>query len=169
MTTARQMHSLPYLKACIRESHQLTPTSAVMTKTLQEDVDVVVDGGTYRIPAGRRISLNLRAYPMDPRFVSDPTSYEPERFLPDAVRARAGTMSGVALDHPAFADPFGRGKRRCTGSNLAIAEITVLAARMIQDYEISLADPMAEWRPRQRLMLKADPFPEIKLVRRTWA
>lgn len=61
------------------------------------------------------------------------------------------------------------GKRRCTGSNLAIAEITVLAARMIQDYEISLADPMAEWRPRQRLMLKADPFPEIKLVRRTWA
>lgn len=166
VTTARQMQNLPYLKACIRESHRLTPTSAVMTKTLQEDVDVVVDGETYRIPAGRLISLNLRAYPMDPRFVDDPTSYAPERFLPDAARARAGTMSGVALDHPAFADPFGRGKRRCTGSNLAIAEITVLVARMIQDYEISLASPKAGWRPRQRLMLKADPFPDIKLVRR---
>ena len=166
VTTAEQMRSLPYLKACIRESHRLTPTSAVMTKTLQEDVDAVVDGETYRIPAGRLISLNLRAYPMDPRFVDDPTSYAPERFLPDAARARAGTMSGVALDHPAFADPFGRGKRRCTGSNLAIAEITVLVARMIQDYEISLADPKAGWRPRQRLMLKADPFPDIKLVRR---
>ncbi len=166
VTTARQMQNLPYLKACIRESHRLTPTSAIMTKTLQEDVDIVVNGETFRIPAGRRIALNLRAYPMDPRFVNDPTSYVPERFLPDAVRARAGTMSGVALDHPAFADPFGRGKRRCTGSNLAIAEITVLVARMIQDYEISLADPKVGWRPRQRLMLKADPFPDIKLVRR---
>ncbi|KAL3781325.1 hypothetical protein ACHAW5_007179 [Stephanodiscus triporus] len=167
VTTAKQMQDLPYLKACIRESHRLTPTSAMMTKTLHEDVDVDVDGMAYRIPAGRRISLNLRAYPMDPRYVDDPTSYVPERFLPDAVRARSGTMSGVALDHPAFADPFGRGKRRCTGSNLAIAEITVLAARMVQDYEISFADPKrAMWRPRQRLMLKADPYPDIKLVRR---
>ena len=28
---------------------------------------------TYRIPAGMRVSLNLRAYPMDPRFVDDPS------------------------------------------------------------------------------------------------
>jgi cytochrome P450 len=139
-----------------------------MTKTLREDVDMVVAKNTYRIPAGMRVSLNLRAHPMDPRFVDDPSSYVPERFLPDAVLARAGTPSGAALDHPCFADPFGRGKRRCLGSNLAIAEISVLAARMIQDYEVSLVDPRAEWRPKQKLMLMADPYPDIKLVRRVW-
>ena len=168
VTTARQMQSLPYLKACVRESHRLTPTAPAMIKTLQEDVDVVANGDTYRIPAGQRVSLNLRAYPMDPRFVDDPSSYAPGRFLPDAVRARAGTPSGAALDHPCFADPFGRGKRRCLGSNLAVAEISILAARMIQDYEMSLVDPKAEWRPKQKLMLKADPYPDIKLVRRVW-
>ena len=170
VTTAEQMRSLPYLKACMRESHRLTPAASVMTKTLREDVDMVVakNGETYRIPAGMRVSLNLRAYPMDPRFVDDPSSYVPERFLPDAVLARAGTPSGAALDHPCFADPFGRGKRRCLGSNLAIAEISVLVARMIQDYEVSLVDPRAEWRPKQKLMLMADPYPDIKLVRRVW-
>jgi hypothetical protein len=168
VTTAEQMRSLPYLKACMRESHRLTPAASVMTKTLREDVDMVVAKNTYRIPAGMRVSLNLRAYPMDPRFVDDPSSYVPERFLPDAVLARAGTPSSAALDHPCFADPFGRGKRRCLGSNLAIAEISILAARMIQDYEVSLVDPRAEWRPKQKLMLMADPYPDIKLVRRVW-
>ena len=174
VTTAGQMRSLPYLRACMRESHRLTPVASVMTKTLRDDVDVVVarnggGGETYRIPAGMRVSLNLRAHPMDPRFVDDPSSYAPERFLPDAVRKRAGTPSSAALDHPCFADPFGRGKRRCLGSNLAIAEISVLVARMIQDYEISLVDPRAEWRPKQKLMLMADPYPDIKLVRRVWS
>jgi cytochrome P450 len=139
-----------------------------MTKRLQEDIDIVVNGRTYRIPAGWRILLNLRAYPMDPRFVYNPTSYSPERFLPGAMRARAGTPAESALDHHAFADPFSRGKRWCLGANLSMAEISVLVARMIQDYKILLVDPKAEWRPKFKLMLKADPYPDMKLTRRAW-
>ncbi len=76
---------------------------------------VVAPGGgaAYQIPAGTRVLLNLRARPMDPHFFDRPGSYEPGRFLPDAVRARAGPPLGAALNHPSFADPFGRGKRRC--------------------------------------------------------
>ncbi|EJK55257.1 hypothetical protein THAOC_25027, partial [Thalassiosira oceanica] len=92
------------------------------------------------------------------KFVEDPTSFRPERFLPEAVDARRGTPSEI-LDHPSFVDPFGRGKRRCLGSNVAVAEITVLAARLVQDYELSLEDPEnAVWSPKQKLMLKADPY-----------
>jgi len=167
MTTVEQMDSLPYLKACIRESHRLTPTAPVSQKKLQQDIDVVVGDEAYRVLAEQRISLNLRAFPMDPRFVDNPTIYQPDRFLPDAIEARKGTPSEV-IDHPSFADPFGRGKRRCLGSNVAIAEITILAARLIQDYEISLVDPSdaTKWRPKQKLMLKADPYPAMKLVPR---
>jgi cytochrome P450 len=145
------------------------PTSVVMMKRLQEDIDIVVNGRTYRIPASRRISLNLRAYPMDPRFVDDRTSYSPECFLPGTVRARAGTPVESALNHHAFADPFGRGKRWCLGANLAMAEISALVARMIQDYEMLLVDPKAEWRPESKLMLKADPYSNMKLTRRVWS
>lgn len=117
-----------------------------------------------------RVGLNLRGYPMDSQYVDNPQLFLPERFLPDAVLARKGTLSEIALDHPAFADPFGRGKRRCLGLNLAIAEITILAARLIQDYELCIIeDPNnVKWKPKQKLMLKADPYPDVKLVRRIW-
>merc|ERR1740139_2103153 len=70
------------------------------------------------IKAGQRISLNLRGYPMDPHYVEAPHTYQPERFLPDAIAQRKGTMAALALDHPALADAFGRGKRDL-GSTLA--------------------------------------------------
>jgi len=167
VTSVEQFGMLPYLRACIRESHRLTPPAPIMVKMLEKDIDVRVnDVTTYGAKAGQRISLNLRAFPMDPKYVERPNEYMPERFLPDAVQARKGTPSQV-LDHPSFADPFGRGKRRCLGSNIAIAEILVITARLIQDYEITLADPNAEWNNKMKLMLKADPYPQMKLMPRS--
>jgi len=173
VTTVEQMEALPYLKACIRESHRLTPTAPIAAKKFLQDIDVVVDNGdttaySYRAKAGQRISLNLRGIPMDDRYVEHPHQFMPERFLPEAIAARKGTPSEV-VDHPSFADPFGRGKRRCLGASVAQAEIFILAARMIQDWDITLANPTSkmDWKPKQMLMLKADPYPAMKLVART--
>ena len=165
VTTAEQMKSLPYLEACIRESHRLTPSSVVNAKKLEKDLDIVVDGKTYRAKAGTQICLNLCAIPWDERYVDEPLEYRPERFLSDAIEARKGTPSEI-IDHPGFDDGFGRGKRRCLGANVAKAEIKILAARLIQDWEIALADPTQSWVRRQYLMLKADPYPDMKLTPR---
>jgi len=165
LTTVEQMDNLPYLKSCIRESHRLTPSTPISTKKLKDDIDVIVGNEAYRVPAGKRISLNLRGFPMDPKYVDSPHQFMPERFMPDAIESRKGTPSEI-IDHPSFADPFGRGKRRCLGANMAIAEIRVLVARLIQDYDISLIDDAKTWKPKQRLMLKADPYPAMKLVPR---
>jgi len=174
VTTVEQMESLKHLKACFRESHRLTPAAPMSIKTLEEDAVVVDgDGRSYAIPAGQRTSLNLRGLPMDPSYVDDPDSFVPERFSPEAVAARKGTPSEIALDHPAFRDPFGRGKRRCLGANVAVAEMTVLAARLLQDWEISLVDPneavhspTKTWKTKQKLMLIADPYPAMKFTPR---
>ena len=174
VTTVEQMESLTYLKACFRESHRLTPSGPMVIKKLKKDVVVVDgDGKSYTIPAEQRTSLNLRGLPMDPKYVEDPNSFIPERFSPEAVAARKGTMSELALDHPAFKDPFGRGKRRCLGSNVAIAEMTVLAARLLQDWEISLVDPneaiqspTKTWKNKLKLMLIANPYPAMKFTPR---
>lgn len=162
-----QMNSLPYLRACIRESHRLTPPAPIQAKSLEDDIDIIDNGKSYQGKAGTRFSLNLRAFPMDPKYVSNPSAYQPERFLPDAIKRRKGTPSEV-IDHPSFADPFGRGKRRCLGSNVAVAEIVVLTARLVQDWEISFSDPTQakNWKPKQKLMLKADPYPAMTLTRR---
>jgi cytochrome P450 len=99
VTTVEQMESLTYLKQCFRESHRLTPTSPLSIKTLEEDIDVVTNDQAYSIPAGQRISLNLRGLPMDPKFVENPSAFSPERFAPSAIEARRGTPSSIALDH----------------------------------------------------------------------
>lgn len=168
LTTKEQMDSLPYLKACIRESHRLTPATPILAKTLEKDIDVVVDDACYKVEAGHRISLNLRAIPMDPAYVDNPTLFQPERFLPSAVEARRGTPSEI-IDHPSFADPFGRGKRRCLGVNVAVAEIMILAARLVQDWEIGLVDTedRHRWTAKQKLMLKADPYPSMTVSPRS--
>jgi len=167
VTTAEQMKSLPYLEACIRESHRLTPSSVVNAKVLEKDLDIAVDGKMYRAKAGTRICLNLCAIPWDDQYVDKPLEYRPERFMEDAIEARKGTPSEI-IDHPGFDDGFGRGKRRCLGANVAKAEIIILAARLIQDWEITLADPTQKdnWVPKQYLMLKADPYPDMKLTPR---
>ena len=167
VTTAEQMNSLPYLKACIRESHRLTPSSVVNAKKLEKDVDIIVSDKKYRAKAGTQICLNLCAVPWDERYVDNPLEYRPERFMPDAIEARKGTPSEI-IDHPGFDDGFGRGKRRCLGANVAKAEIIILAARLIQDWEITLLDPTQKdnYVPKQYLMLKADPYPDMKLTPR---
>ena len=167
ITSAEQLDALPYLKACIRESHRLNPSTPIMTKKLDKDIDVQSgDGSAYHVKAGQRISLNLRGYPMDPKYLESPNEYRPERFLKDSVQARKGTPAEV-IDHPAFADPFGRGKRRCLGSSVAINEIEILTARLFQDYELTLVDPKAMWQPKMKLMLKADPYPDMILTPRS--
>lgn len=175
VTTAEQMESLHYLKNCFRESHRLTPPAAVSIKTLDRTIDVfsALDEKSYNIPEGQRVSLNLRGLPMDPKYVENPTAFIPERFSPENVEARKGTPSEIALDHPYMNDPFGRGKRRCLGANVAIAEMTVLAARLLQDWEISLEDPneaiqspTKTWKAKQKLMLIADPYPNMKFTPR---
>ena len=171
--TLEQMESLTYLKACFRESHRLTPPASISVKSIEEEIDLAIGDKFYRVPPAQRISLNLRGLPMDPNYVSDPHSFIPERFSAEAIAARKGTPSEIALDHPYMNDPFGRGKRRCLGANVAVAEMTVLAARLLQDWEISLVDPneavqspTKTWKKTQKLMLIAEPYPAMKLVPR---
>eukprot|EP00531_Pseudo-nitzschia_arenysensis_P018361 CAMPEP_0116117024 /NCGR_PEP_ID=MMETSP0329-20121206/1350_1 /TAXON_ID=697910 /ORGANISM="Pseudo-nitzschia arenysensis, Strain B593" /LENGTH=568 /DNA_ID=CAMNT_0003610557 /DNA_START=329 /DNA_END=2035 /DNA_ORIENTATION=- len=175
VTTVDQMESLHYLKNCFRESHRLTPPAAISVKTLDRTIDVFspLDERSYNIPEGQRVSLNLRGLPMDPKYVENPAVFSPERFSPENVEARKGTPSEIALDHPYMNDPFGRGKRRCLGANIAIAEMTVLAARLLQDWEITLEDPneavqspTKTWNAKQKLLLIADPYPNMKFTPR---
>mmetsp|Transcript_13011 Transcript_13011/g.30686 ORF Transcript_13011/g.30686 Transcript_13011/m.30686 type:complete len:607 (+) Transcript_13011:144-1964(+) len=173
LTTAEQMDSLTYMLACFRESHRLTPSAPLSIKKLEEPITVVSGGRSYTVPAEQRMSLNLRGLPMDPALVEDPHAFRPERFSEEAVAARKGTESALALDHPYFNDPFGRGKRRCLGANIAKAEMYILAARLLQDWEISMVNPedalqspTKTWTTKQKLMLIADPYPAMAMTPR---
>jgi cytochrome P450 len=69
---------LPYLQACYRESHRVTPLGTGIYRTLEDDIELF----GYLIPAGTKIFFNLQAIQVDPLIVDDPQSFIPERWLP---------------------------------------------------------------------------------------
>ena len=139
----RSRGTLPYLQACVRESHRLTPSlPAGLGKELIDDVWLTPADETSPklfLPRGTVCFLNFAAKQIDPKVVSDPMSFSPARWLPEAVASRAGAPASV-IDHPLLATPFGHGARQCLGSRVARLEVVSLLARFVQDWHFELAD-----------------------------
>ena len=125
------------MRACVRESHRLTPSlPAGLPKQLEE---AAVLGGVH-VPRGTFCFLNFAAKQQDGTIVDEPDSYIPERWLPPAVAARAGTPAAV-IDHPFMATPFGHGARQCLGTRVMRLEVLSVLARFVQDWRFELKDP----------------------------
>lgn len=69
----------------------------------------------------------------DARWFPEPEAFRPERFGADAP----------AIPRGAFM-PFGTGPRVCLGQHLALAEMTVVAAMMLQRFVLAKPEGMAE-------------------------
>jgi len=152
---------LPYLKACIRESHRHTPPGPFgAIRALPKSA--LFCG--YEIPKGTVVLLNQVAYQKDPKLVPSWNEFSPERFLPDAVAQRSHVAEFAVLDHRLLSAPFGYGARMCLGARVAQLEIQVATCRLVQDYRIEL-EPGQAWSNKQGLFMKADPFPRFRLTR----
>ena len=149
--------TVPYLKACYRETHRMNPLGPTTTsRNLQKDIEI----GGYEIPKGTPVNFNLMAVQHDPRYCERPEEYLPERWLDEAVAARKGTEQEL-LDHRLLATPFSFGARMCMGGRLAEAEILSLVARLVQDWEISVAPDCPPIEPTQRIMIMPNPSPKL--------
>jgi cytochrome P450 len=74
---------------------------------------------------------------MDPEFVEHPEEFRPERWFPEAVKARQGTPSEI-LDHPYYKSAFSQGSRKCPGSRVASNEILIMLSQLVLDWKMSM-------------------------------
>lgn len=72
--TEATIDDLPYLRACIRESHRLTPPGPP-TRVRRLPRDITMNGVTF--PSGMRLSLNSLADQTDPQYADTPQEYQP--------------------------------------------------------------------------------------------
>mmetsp|Transcript_9134 Transcript_9134/g.24432 ORF Transcript_9134/g.24432 Transcript_9134/m.24432 type:complete len:503 (-) Transcript_9134:53-1561(-) len=152
---------LPYLKACIRESHRYTPPGVF--GGIRKLPQTATFSG-FEVPAGTMVLLNQVAFQNDPRFVSDPDAFSPERWLPEEVAKRSAEGGDATLlDHRLLSAPFGYGARMCLGARVASLEIQAATCRLVQDHRLELV-PGQAWSLKQGLFVKADPFPKFKLT-----
>ena len=94
------LSKMRYLEKCIRETLRLYPSIPVMSRRIQGDSDVHIDG--YEVPPGTNvIMLNYHLHRDEDQF-HDPDSFNPDRF---SVSNR---------DNYSYV-PFSAGPRNCIG------------------------------------------------------
>ncbi|XP_054740055.1 probable cytochrome P450 301a1, mitochondrial [Anastrepha obliqua] len=118
-----QMH---YLKAFIKEVFRMYSTVIGNGRTLQEDT--VICG--YRIPKGVQAVFPTLVTGQMEEFVTDATSFKPERWL---KTSQGGTGEHL---HPFASLPYGYGARMCLGRRFADLEMQILLAKLLRNYKL---------------------------------
>ncbi|KAI0969500.1 cytochrome P450 [Xylaria arbuscula] len=113
--TWAELRRLPYLQAVIKEA--LRVDFGVMTRLPRVSPDVPLHYKQYIIPPGVPVGMSSYLMHTDPAIFPNPSDFVPERWL--------GIIN--PLMNRNFV-PFSRGSRACLGSNLAMAEISLILA-----------------------------------------
>ncbi|CAO2182299.1 unnamed protein product [Urochloa humidicola] len=112
---------LPYLHCIINETLRLYP-AAPMLLPHEASTDCKIHG--YDVPAGSMILVNAYAIHRDPVIWEHPEEFRPERF-------EHGRAEGK------FMMPFGMGRRKCPGENLAMRTMGLVLGVLLQCFDWS--------------------------------
>ncbi|KAH6650517.1 cytochrome P450 [Chaetomium tenue] len=140
--TVKALSQLPYLTAAINETLRMYPpvTSDLIRVIPPEGKNIAghyVTGGTY-------VEIQQWSINHSPDNWVDPWTFNPNRFLLEDDKAReAGNIMEAC-------QPFSWGPRNCLGRNLAYAELRLILARIIFDFDMKLAGDSGDWIGRQK-------------------
>ncbi len=144
---ADDLSKLVYTRQVFSEAMRLYPPAPIITRTALQDFQL----GEYRIPAGTVLIVPIYAVHRHASLWSDPEVFDPDRFSPEATKAR----------HRYAYLPFGAGPRVCIGNAFAVMEAVVILAVMLQKARLSALQPTAPapimkvtLRPNQPLTMK---------------
>jgi cytochrome P450 len=152
--TADDVPRLTCAEGVVREALRLyPPVWALIGRVAQEDVEL----GGYTIPRGSEVFMFPWVVQRDPRFFENPLDFDPERF-----------SSGRIEKIPAYAWlPFGAGPHICIGQTLALTEMTLILATVLQRYTLQPAagqphdvdpEPLLAIRPKGGLRMIVTPI-----------
>ena len=125
--TIDDLPRLGYTEMILKESMRLYPAVWGIGRRAIADCEI----GGYRVSAGTNIFIFQSLTQRDPRFFSEPETFNPERWREDPIRL--GKI-------PRFAYfPFGGGPRVCVGASFAMLEATLLLVMIEQKFCLRLA------------------------------
>ncbi|KAK2005205.1 cytochrome P450, partial [Colletotrichum eremochloae] len=131
---------LIYLNAVVNESLRIYPPAPGTGPRLTAPSGSIIAG--HHIPGNTIVDINLWAVHHDPSLFTSPESFVPERWLGDA-RFKNDRLDAV--------EPFSVGPRNCIGRNLAYAEIRMVLARLVWNFDIELSPKDKHWAVGQKM------------------
>lgn len=143
---------LPFLAATLKESLRLyPPIAALMTRRTVAPITL----GGVDVPKGALLRITPWVLHRDERWFAQADQFVPERFLDDAAPIPKGAWI-----------PFGVGPRVCIGQHFAMLEMTLLAAMLLQRYQLRLPQGAQVCAPKLHVTLRPDAPVALWLVRR---
>ncbi|RSL59492.1 hypothetical protein CEP53_005776 [Fusarium sp. AF-6] len=123
------VNKLTYMLACLEEAFRMYPPIAGgLPRQIPKGGSEV--SGRF-IPEDTVVAIHQWAMYHNAKHFKDPFTYHPERFLGDPK---------FGSDHKDVLQPFHVGPRNCLGRNLAYVEMRVILARIIWNFDLSLAE-----------------------------
>lgn len=119
---AADLAQLPYLKQVVQESMRLYPPVWGIARKCAEETEF----GGYRVPRNAYIAITMYVLHRHPDYWPDPERFDPERF--DARREQAR--------HSYCYIPFAAGPRACIGAGMAMLEIQLVLAQLLQRFVV---------------------------------
>ncbi|KAJ4842282.1 hypothetical protein Tsubulata_023807, partial [Turnera subulata] len=121
--------NLPYIQAIIKETLRLHPPIPMLPRKSSQDCKIA----GYTIPANSLLFVNIWSIGRDPRYWENPLEFLPERFLPCNQDSKTSFMD-IRGQHFELL-PFGTGRRSCPGISLAMLQVPITVAAMIQCFD----------------------------------
>ncbi len=145
---AEGLPALPYLAQTLDETMRLYPAAPVlMSRRSTREIAL----GGWTVPKRTMFMIPVFLMHQDPRWFPQPQAFRPERFAPDAP----GIPRGAFM-------PFGTGPRVCLGQHLALMEMTVVAAMLLQRFVLSV--PAGQAAPQAVLNISLRPATPLCLT-----
>ena len=116
------LDKLVFTECCLRESLRKYSVVPTVVRVASEDTDL----GSYRIPRGTTIMLNMQGVHHNPSFWPDPYLYDPSRFTREIK--------------PYTFLPFVEGPRMCLGQYLSLLESKVVLSLLLSRYTFTVVD-----------------------------
>jgi len=144
---AQHLPRLRWLNATLQETLRLYPAAPVLFTRRGERA---VQLGAWHFPARTMFIVPVQGLHHDARWFPEPMAFRPERFVDGAEPPPRGAFL-----------PFGAGPRVCVGQHLAMAELTIVAALVLQRLELRV--PAGLPPPRPVLQISLRPEEPLKL------
>ncbi|XP_037044398.1 probable cytochrome P450 12b2, mitochondrial [Bradysia coprophila] len=123
--------SVPYMRACIKETMRLTPPIPVNMRGTGRNL--VLQG--YQIPKNTDVAMFGALLHLDDNHFTRSAEFIPERWL-SGTDVMEGCPNNGRSDNPFAFLPFGFGSRACIGKRFAEMEIAIVLLRILREFRV---------------------------------
>jgi cytochrome P450 len=146
--TLEQVAALDFVEACAHETMRLKPVAPVLPLQVQRDVVL----GDLQLQAGMVVINLMRVDSVSEAHVPQAAAFQPGRWLAD------GDQSHMAQSAKRISMPFGAGPRICPGRYLALLEMKVAMATLLNGFDIQTVGTLDGQEPKEHLSFTLTPL-----------